>query len=326
MQQPTRKTCRVEIKPRVHVTLIGMNNDGYRHNGGIGFGLSAPGMQLSISLSQKWLIRDTRPSPLHSTELDRLSDTVRTLIQTPCEVHISGQMPSHYGFGSATGTRLALLEATSILTGKIVDANEIVRASGRGSTSGIGVTTYFQGGLVFDAGIKKACRDLLPSSVIEGKRPTPLVISQLPLPDWPVGVCIPFGITRQSEAEEVAFFRRVCPIPQSVVTEALYHVVFGVLASIKEKDFENFCAAIRAIQACAWKKAERELYGESLISIENKLYAFGASAVGMSSLGPGLYYFGKDIEIITEKLKVELPQHQWISTYFSNSPRTLVLS
>ena len=42
---------------------------------------------------------------------------------------------------------LATIEAIAAVTGKRTDRVGLIRASGRGGTSGIGVTTYFDGGL-----------------------------------------------------------------------------------------------------------------------------------------------------------------------------------
>ena len=36
------KSITITTHPRIHITLIGMNNNGYRRHGGIGFSISDP--------------------------------------------------------------------------------------------------------------------------------------------------------------------------------------------------------------------------------------------------------------------------------------------
>jgi beta-ribofuranosylaminobenzene 5'-phosphate synthase len=301
-----------------------MDSDGYRHNGGVGFCVSEPQAMVRVSAASEFSLQDVRRWPLQATEQSRLANIAQNFAKAPVLIKISGDMPSHYGFGSATGIRLATIEAIAILTGDHVDRLALVRASGRGATSGIGVTTYFDGGLVFDLGIKNAGLPLLPSSALEGARPLPLVVTQLEMPAWKIGMCIPSGIPPQTEAQEVAFFKRSCPTSAADTKEALYQVIYGAIASVKERDFAGFCAAIKAIQRCTWKRLERGLYGKPLLSIENEIYRAGASAVGMSSLGPGLFFLADEVDVVTHSLKAALPQHVWIAAAFYNSGRNLI--
>jgi beta-ribofuranosylaminobenzene 5'-phosphate synthase len=261
---------------------------------------------------------------LQATEQSRLANIAQNFAKSPVRIEISGEMPSHYGFGSATGIRLATLEAIAAVTGNDIERAGLIRASGRGGTSGIGVTTYFDGGLVFDVGIKNARLALLPSSVLEGARPFPLVITKLEMPAWKIGLCVPSDISPQTEEQEVTFFKRACPISAAAAKEALYQVIYGAIASAKERDFTGFCDAIKVIQRCTWKKLERDLYGEPFLSVEQRIYEAGASAVGMSSLGPGLFFLGNDVEAITARLQTALPQHAWMVAACHNSGRNLI--
>jgi len=54
--------------PRIHMTLIGMNSDGYRINGGIGFSISDPKIYSSYLPSRKYEIIDKREIGLTSAE------------------------------------------------------------------------------------------------------------------------------------------------------------------------------------------------------------------------------------------------------------------
>ena len=315
---------RILAHPRLHITLLAMNQDGYRVNGGIGFCIDTPSVLVSVTRSRTYAINDSRRNPLEEAELVRLRAMAENASRDPVEIAITGEMPSHFGFGSATAIRLAAVEGISQLNGHDFGQDELVRQSGRGGTSGVGVTTYFAGGLVFDIGSSDVAAGLMPSSVIEKRRLAPLVLLSIKMPTWAIGLCIPSGICPQSEEQERSFFSKACPVPMKDVHEALYHVVYGLIAGAKEEDYSAFTRAIRNIQSCTWKRLERELYGQQLMEIESQVYAAGAIAVGMSSLGPGLYFFADDLEKVVWRLTETLPQHRWTAARCCNVGRTRI--
>ena len=185
------------------------------------------------------------------------------------------------------------------------------------------MTFLFHLGVVFDVGVKNLRLALLPSSSLEGVRPSPLVITQLEMPAWKIGLCIPSDISPQTEEQEIAFFKRACPTSAVAASETLYHVVLGVVAAARDRDFRTFCDAVNAIQRCTWKRLERELYAESLLLVEREIYDNGASAVGMSSLGPGLFFLADDVDAVTARVRRVLPQYGWIVGICHNSGRTV---
>lgn len=289
--------------PRFHITLIGMDENGYRINGGIGFSVQNPSLEIQIEPSQNLNILDTRVNPLDESGLLRLSATIDNAIKAyslkkNITLHISGDVRTHYGFGTGTAIRLAALEGLFLINEHFYTPTKIVELSGRGKTSGIGIHTYFNGGLVFDLGHKQNKQIHLPSSQREDQGELPLLFQQINMPEWKVGICIPQDIESLSESQERKFFEETCPITSQEVFKTLYQVVFGVFSAVLEKDLNTFCDALVSIQNCAWKSAERSLYGDKLLSIEKALYEKGASAVGLSSLGPSLFFFGNDIEKI----------------------------
>jgi beta-ribofuranosylaminobenzene 5'-phosphate synthase len=319
------QNCAITVSPRLHITLIGMNSDGYRQNGGIGFCVSKPQAKVHVSIASSFSLRDSRQCPLQAAEHSLLTKIAQDFAGSPVQIEISGEMPSHYGFGSSTSIRLATLEAIATVMGKTLDRSALIKASRRGGTSGIGITTYFDGGLVFDVGVKKdVCHELLPSSALEGTRPPPLIVAQIKMPAWKIGLCIPYNIPPQTEEQELAFFKRVCPTPAVAINETLYHVVYGAVASASEHDFDGFCNALSAIQNCTWKRLERELYGQQLVSLERKIYDSGARAVGMSSLGPGLFFLADDVDVVITGLKAALPEHSWMAGVCDNTGRNVI--
>ena len=317
----------ITIPPRLHLTLISMHANGYRQNGGIGFAINSPNTQLQIEKSCTFEIEDHRSSGLSKQEKDRLISTLKELyasrnFKKACRITISGDAPTHMGFGSGTAVRLGAIEGLFLINEYRYTQEEIVFASKRGGVSGIGVETYFNGGFVFDLGRADKSAFAPSSAMEESKRSLPLTCKKLAMPSWKIGICIP-NIKPKTEADEKNFFQKTCPIEKEESYIALYHSTYGVLASIMENDIEVFAEAIKQIQACKWKYSERSLYGEALVRIEEYIYKNGALAVGMTSLGPSLYFVSKDVDSLIQKASIEMPECLWIAADVNNTGRII---
>ena len=90
-----------------------------------------------------------------------------------------------------------------------------------------------------------------------------------------------------------------------------------------ESDFDVFCKSIDSIQYTKWKSLERNLYGKELMTAESIIRNAGAKCVGMSSLGPLLYFFGDDIDVIVANVKAEMPYCVCFKSSFNNSDRII---
>ena len=303
-----------------------MHSGEYRINGGVGFAIDAPACNLVFDIAHDFVVDDKRSHPLADEEQAKLVSILqvekqRWSFSKAIAIKINGSMPTHSGFGSSTAITLGCLEALHVLNDSMPSMTELIKTSGRGGTSGVGIHTYFSGGCVFDLG-----------RVIEGKPhvpshkasvfPLPLMLDHLPMPEWDIGICIP-PIPHKSQAEELAFFKRVCPIPKEDAYEAIYHALFGIYAAIREGNKVMFGQAVQAIQECAWKKAERSEYGAELMTIEQALYDSGADAVGMSSLGPGLFFLAEDVASVIEQMRQKMPECECLMTRPMNSGRKL---
>jgi beta-ribofuranosylaminobenzene 5'-phosphate synthase len=122
----------------------------------------------------------------------------------------------------------------------------------------------------------------------------------------------------------MAFFSRTCPIGDAEVQATLYHSVYGVAAAVKESDWQTFGNAISTIQDCAWKGAERAEYNGQIKKIERNLYDAGATCVGMSSLGPALFFFSNDLVNTMKSLEKHSDYLRLLSVFPRNHGRTLV--
>lgn len=321
---------KIRAFPRIHVTLIGMNRDGYRINGGIGFSITSPMLEMSFKEADYVEVEDKRCRGFTKDELNKLTDHLLRVKNREkldsgfvCTIH-EGGIESHVGFGSNSMIYLSCVEALLILNHRKYMESDVIALSGRGGTSGIGINTYFKGGFVFDTGIANTGqRVLAPSSVFmdeEGHQP--LLMKSLRLPPWNMGICIP-AVARKTEDEERQFFQTNCPIEKSAVEDVLYEAVYGITSSLLENDFEFFCQSVDAIQSTKWKSLERNLYGENLLNAEAIIKNAGAKCVGMSSLGPLLYFYGEDIDGIVDRVNTDLTRGQCYKTSFNNFGRIL---
>ena len=316
------------IKPRLHISLISMHANGYRVNGGIGFALEEPKGILTCSISQHFEFNDTRNSPFSYSELEQLSITIEATksllgLHNNISVTLEGGLLTHFGMGSGTAIRLGCLEALLSLNNRPYQKSDLIFYSQRGGTSGIGINSYFDGGFVFDLGIKNQGNAFMPSSRAQNPSP-PIVLQRLDMPNWNVGLCLPKTLKRKTQEEEVQFFRKTCPISRQESYKVLYHSLFGTYASLKENDFESFVKSIKEIQACEWKYKERSEHGEGLIALEKSLYELGANCVGMSSLGPLLFFFAQDAKIESIENGMRSQGCDLIFTSASNSGREIV--
>jgi beta-ribofuranosylaminobenzene 5'-phosphate synthase len=291
----------IKLSPRIHSTLIGMNQGGYRINGGIGFAINNPINYLQVKCSDDFYFKDLRLNGFKSFERERILKLLRDIfnkfnLSQKISIEVSGNIQTHRGFGSSTSIRLGCIEALFMLNNHNIEKDSLIKLSGRGGTSGIGINTYFKGGFIFDLGKKIDKYSFKPSSKSEHRKNLPLLFKYLKLPNWKIGLCIPKNIKSKSENEESSFFNKVCPIKYSEVCNTLYHSVYGLSASIQENNINDFIKSINEIQKTKWKREERNLYGKELLRIERELRSIGAEAVGMSSLGPSLYFIDRDFK------------------------------
>lgn len=321
---------KIKAFPRIHITLIGMDREGYRINGGIGFSMASPTLNLRFEPDGEICVLDKRSQGFSKNELTRLDNHLNKVLKDErltegfrCVIEDS-RIFSHYGFGTSTMVYLSCIEALLIINKREHTNDDVVNLSGRGGTSGIGISTYFKGGFVFDTGVtNNAVGDLAPSSCFKGDNyRKPLMFKNISLPGWEFGICIP-PIQNKTEEEEKAFFDKSCPIGQEAVEKILYESVYGISSSLLENDFNTFCKSVDSIQKTKWKLLERNLYGEELKMVESVIRKAGAKCVGMSSLGPLLYFFGEDIDGIVDQVNADLTGGKCYKTSFNNSGRIL---
>lgn len=318
----------IHTYPRIHISLIGMNNYGYRVNGGAGFAISDPEMSLMFEIANSFSIIDNRKIGLTSGEVERWHRVMSECFKDNCFEYaysctINGNIPPHCGLGTCTSIYLASIEAMFLLNGKSYEEDTIIQYSQRGRTSGIGINTYFKGGFVFDIGVKNNRQVLLPSSVQKSLLPRPLMLYHGDVPDWKIGICMPSSVQTKSEEEEIVFFQNNCVQQLSDSYRVLYEIVNGVTASLIESDYSVFCDAVNNLQECYWKLTERKQYGIVTKKLENFLKTHGAHCVGMSSFGPLIFFTADNVQGILDSLYAKQYIQWGFVTSFNNQGRRI---
>lgn len=292
---------RVSVPSRVHLTLIDLGPAGYRRNGGVGFGIAAPRSTLAFAPHHAVDLRALASCGYLPAEIASLTERLERITR---DRHLAQGLrlaevalpERHAGFGTGTAVALASLESLLLLND--VDASpELLRAHcGRGGASGIGLSSYFKGGFIFDAGRRFSRAPIIGSDATDEVHEPPLEIARIDMPDWPLGVLVPPGASVISLERERELFARQLPLPAAEVFETAYHALFGALAAVQSCDYDAFCASINALQSCAWKRAEIDLHGQTVRECAARLTSMGCDAVAMSSIGPAMIFVARDFD------------------------------
>lgn len=313
----------IVVPSRIHMSLIDLGEVGYRRNGGIGFGIDEPASRFSYVTSEGVDLSLLATVGYLESEIEIIKSRLLNLQTSFGSIGIRLEKVSlpgrHMGFGTGTATCLAAIEAMSLLNDLKLSDEEIMRNSGRGGTSGIGLHTYFHGGFVFDIGRKFDLDRIISSDDVQRPRELPVAFSFQKMPHWRIGILYLQGYEPVSLEAERRLFSTALPMSMRDVHEIAYHSLFGASASIAVGDFESFCSSVNALQQCSWKRAEIYIHGTSFIKKMDILRDLGCDAVGMSSVGPALYFLAADFDSVFSRISHTFPG----SKLFSSLPNNL---
>lgn len=299
--------------PRIHISLLDLTSKGHRLYGGIGFSFNGLSISFEITSTSKLDIDAFEGVGYSTKEIDAIRRQL-TQISTKHGFNRSIALKSvsphfrHSGLGTGTQVRMALTEALSHCNGRF-DQETISRLAGRGGASGVGVHTYFDGGLVLDIGRPRRSEDaaFLPSNKSENPDERPLKLGHVSSIPWACGIFLPMDVPCIHADAEEAFFKTATPAPEADVYKAVYEAVFGVYGGAASSDFDAFTKGINNLQNLHWKKSEILLHRGLIDGYIKEIKELGAQAVGMSSFGPCIYFFGKNTEDLTGILRSKYP-------------------
>jgi len=278
---------------RLHFSLIDLNGEIGRIDGGFGVSLQNPNFKIYIEK----LDRNTQ---ILTKNLEDYEEILRTLniikekfnIKNNYKIFIKNEIPKHIGFGSTTQLTLGVASGILKMEGIFMPVYDIATIVKRGGTSGIGVKAFESGGFIVDAGHTfgkdKEKDSFLPSSASNAKPPK--ILFRQDFPDEWIFVCAIPEKEKIYGKKEVEIFKKYCPINRNDVERLCHLLLMKILPSLIEKDIENFGSGLNEIQNIGFKKIEVEISGMRNLINELSKISYGA---GLSSFGPCVYALTK---------------------------------
>ena len=285
---------------RLHFSLIDLNGELGRVDGGIGVALNEPSLKIEVSGVDKGVEPEENPEEVIPV-LEQIRSRIEDGLKGNYRMRILKPLPSHVGLGSQTQLSLSVAKAISVLENRDYNVVELARLVGRGGTSGIGTAAFDKGGFILDAGhvfrrdetakgmeneaIKTS---FLPSSASNVSPPPVLFQHALP-GDWFFVLAIPMVKRGAHGLEEIEVFKRYCPIKRAEVERICRIVLMRTLPSVLEKDIATFAESLTTLQEAGFKKIEVELQHDIIKALFNFFDTHDALGHGMSSFGPATY-------------------------------------
>ncbi|WP_407355337.1 beta-ribofuranosylaminobenzene 5'-phosphate synthase [Methanolobus sp. WCC5] len=273
----------IKSPSRLHLTLIDMNAQLGRVDGGAGISLTSPHVVICAERS------DTVEVMGDPSLRGRMENAVKQVLPEGEGVHINieEEVLPHVGFGSGTQAALSAAAAVNELYGLGMSVRELAIAVGRGGTSGIGVASFEMGGFIVDGGHRFDEKGSFSPSSASRADPAP-VLFRHDFPEWDIVLALPES-PGAHDAKEVDIFRKECPIPINEVQELSHLILMKMMPAIMEQDIGAFGYCINHIQNIGFKKREVQLQHQAVRDVMTLMQDNGAYGAGMSSFGPAVY-------------------------------------
>jgi beta-RFAP synthase len=225
-------TCivRIQTGARLHFGPLSYRPQHGRQFGGIGMMVEKP----SLVLSGRQLgngRRDEASSDRCAAMIARIRESLPGTAQ-PVRLELEREIPSHSGLGSGTQLTLATCEAFCLLQGHKQDFPELVRLSGRGERSAIGLLGYQQGGFLVDAGHR--------AGESQGALATRIDFPT----EWRILLIRPESKQGLHGAAERAAFGQLESMPEATTGRMCRLVLTELLPAIQSRDFLSFTESI----------------------------------------------------------------------------------
>ncbi|WP_454855339.1 beta-ribofuranosylaminobenzene 5'-phosphate synthase family protein [Rhizobium binxianense] len=272
----------IQVPGRLHLGFLDIPGKAGLRFGSIGLPLDGISTSLEISKAAE--------TSVHGNESARILAYLAALrshlnLAAHHRVTVSETIPAHAGLGSGTQLALAVSAALRTLHNLPFDVRDDAAFLGRGARSGIGIATFDEGGLIFDAG--KARSDL-----------TPTVISRIPFPSaWRIILVFDSRTQGIHGDAEIKAFRTLAPFPAASSAAICRHALMEIMPAVLEKDIATFGNALTAIQETLGDYFSPAQGGRfTSRAVEETLIRLGecgAVGIGQSSWGPTGFAFAE---------------------------------
>lgn len=303
---------------RIHMTLIDMNGEIGRVDGGAGLTLSSPNIRITAEEADGVSIGGLQGFA------GRMRKAAEALLPEGKGIRINVEevYPAHVGFGSGTQSSLAAAAAVNELYGLGKSVRELAFTVKRGGTSGIGVTAFENGGFIVDGGHRFKDKGAFMPSAASKVPPGPVLFRE-DFPEWDIVVAIP-NEKGMHDQEEIETFKKFCPLPIEEVREISHIVLMQMMPAVIEGDIESFGAAVNHVQNVGFNKRESLIWPDFVKNIASFMRSRSYGA-GVSSFGPVVYAFvdnkeeGRQLQTEAQKMLDESVGGVAIMTRAKNS-------
>jgi beta-ribofuranosylaminobenzene 5'-phosphate synthase len=280
----------IVARPRIHVSLADMGFASPRAFGGIGFSIEQPLTVFEFEQCSGIEIRGLETLDEEGrADLSQIIERMKNDKGEMCfRAILKAAPPQHVGFGTKTALSLALVAGVNAFISAGWSVEQMQKLSGRGAASGVGIHSFFTGGVVWDVGHKAdATKTLLPSGSTAATGIPPLG-ARIPFPvNWRVMLLLP-AERPMTGSEEIKFFVENAPVPRVEALSTMATLYHGVLPAILSEDYGTLASALGEVHRIGFKARELGTWSPQLQATLAALSNDGFAA-GLSSVGPLIY-------------------------------------
>jgi beta-RFAP synthase len=281
--------------------------------GGLGLMLDEPGWVLrfgsDLSLRKTELAHEAISADI-AARIEKVRDLLRqqTGQDFSAPIDVLRTLPMHSGLGAGTQLATAVAVGLSLWSRMTSEPNidELVRNSGRGKRSGIGLYGFLHGGLILDEGHSQ--------EPVRAIRATSVNVNR----DWRVVLFTPDQSDAVTGGFESSLLERLGQIPNSNRGRMFELAKRSLELANQIGGFVEFTSALQEYVDAAgqlFAAGQGGMYnGESVSHAVELAKESGLKAIGQSSWGPTVFGFSEnqaDAEQIAAKLTEMRPNERW---------------
>ena len=185
----TINQIRITTPARLHFSLIDLNGQLGRIDGGFGLAITEPNFEIIAEPSTDICVESCA---YHERACAILAQLQKTYQFPGIKLKFISEIPTHSGFGSGTQLSLGIASAVNLFYDLNLSVLELANAVGRGGTSGIGIAAFDTGGFIVDGGHRypEQKSSFLPSAAADDISPPPILLRHK-FPSWRLLIVMP---------------------------------------------------------------------------------------------------------------------------------------
>jgi beta-RFAP synthase len=252
-----------------------------RRFGGIGAMIDRPGIKLTVTDAKR--LEATGPLAARAIQFARQVASALGLKREPaCRIEVDSASREHIGLGTGTQLGLAVALAIQAVYGRIPGLpEEQARCAGRGERSAIGIFGFAIGGLLVEAG-KRRAEEISP------------LVARVDMPEaWRFLLLVPKTEVGLHGDQERCAFAELPAAPRSTTERLTRMALLELLPAAIEKDFTGFSRSLyhfgQTAGDCFAMAQHGTFHSRRAVELIAQLQTLGVEGVGQTSWGPTLF-------------------------------------